>query len=170
MLRRLAGTLLVPLLLAPAAPAADEKPRPLTPWQLRTAFHKKPTGKDLERLRDQVVATFGEKELEKGARPRVQETMAVFAITITEDESDDKVVPRLLLNNGLVQAAMQPLGPDSNLFLVFADVQNFAELNYMYQVGKRRTGQGVLQVEHYNPDLDSLPQATVPRGKLPNAT
>jgi enterochelin esterase family protein len=161
--------LLVIILQACPALAAGTKAEPLTPWQLRAAVVKKPTGKDLERLRDRVYATFGEKELEKGVRPRVQETMACWAIAISLDDLDDGVVPKLVLNNGLQQANMQPLGQGSNVFVLFGDLQNFTEVNYLYMVGKKRANAGTLQVEHYTYEVDSLRQDKVPQGKVTKA-
>jgi enterochelin esterase family protein len=156
--------ILLGLALAVPAAAAD-KPGPLKPWQLRALFVKQPTGKELDRLRDHVYATFGKKALEKGA-VRVQETLACWAIAITPDQAQKGVVPKLLLNKGQQRADMRPIGQDANVFLLFADVTNFTETDFVFDVSGQRLGAGPLRVEYFNPSPDSFPQANVPRGTV----
>src|SRR6516165_2476490 len=110
----LPATLLLCTLIGPGA-AAEDKPGPLTPWQLRAALIRKPTGKDLERIRQHVYATFGKRALESGtARAHVQETLVCWAIAITPEQTKKGVVPKLLLNKGQQRADMIPIGPGEN--------------------------------------------------------
>ncbi len=171
MLHRLSGILVIVLLIVPKLPAADDAPGPLSPWQLRALFARKPTGKALERFRDHLHATFGKKEMEKGvARPRIQDTLVFWAIAITPDQAKAGVVPRLLLNKATQRVDMQPIGEGSNVFVLFADVGNFTETDYAYEVSGLRTGAGRMRIEHFSPDPDSLPQANVPRGTVTKHT
>jgi enterochelin esterase family protein len=170
MLRRTITTLLV-FILAASARAAENKPGPLTPWQLRARSTAKPAGKDLERFRDHIYATFGRKAVENGtARPLVQDTLIVWTIAITQEQAQAGVVPKLVLNRGQRRAEMKPIGQGASVFILFADVPNFTEMLYEYDVSGKRTGAGLVQVEHYNPDPASLPQGNVPRGKVTKHT
>jgi enterochelin esterase family protein len=65
---------------------------------------------------------------------------------------------------------MLPLGRGSNVFIMFADLPNFSEIDYVFDVSGLRLGARKLQVEHYNPHPDSLPQPKVPAGKVTRYT
>jgi enterochelin esterase family protein len=153
-----------------AALETDPKVGPLSPWQLRAFLQQKPTDKDLDRLRDHIYATFGKQALESGTAPaHVQDTLVCWAIAITADQAAKGVVPKLLLNNTQQRADMRPIGPGSNVFVLFADVTNFTETNYVFEVSGLRVGAGHLQIEHYNPAPESLPRDKVPRGTVTKA-
>jgi enterochelin esterase family protein len=146
--------------------AADDTPGPLTPWQLRAAVAQKPSGNDLERLRQQVYATFGKKDLEAGtARPKVEDSLACFAIALPE-KPESGGVPRLIQTDGSQRWDMIPIGEGADVYLFFAEMPNPGELNYAYEVGSRRTGAGQLRVESYNYGPESLPQDGVPKGTI----
>jgi enterochelin esterase family protein len=164
MLRRLFATLLALSLAVPAVTAA-EKPTPPTVWQLRTLLMQKPAGKDLDRFRDLVYAAFGKQALEKGA-VRTQETLVCWAKSISPEQAKKGIVPKLLLNKGQQRADMKPIGPDANVFLLFADVTNFTETDFLFDVSGLRVGAGRLRIEFYNPSPDSLPHEGVPRGTV----
>jgi enterochelin esterase family protein len=171
MLPRVFATLLLLPLVASGVSAAEDKPGPLSPWQLRALFAKKPTGKDLERFRDHLYATFGKKAMESGtARAKLEETLLFWAIAITPDQAQAGVVPKLVLNNGPLRPDMLPIGEGSNVFIAFIDVPNYSEVTYAYEVNGRRSGQARLQVEHYSPDPDSLPRPDVPHGTVTQHT
>src|SRR5262249_20819155 len=148
---------------------ADEKtPGPVSAWQLRTAVAQKTTGPGLDRLRQHIHATFGKKELENGtARPRVSDTLACFAIAHTPKDADEPP-PRIVQTDGPRSWNMTPVG--EGLFMLFLDLPNFTELNYAYQVGKRRTGAGRLQIEHFNYGPDSYAHSDVPKGRITKQT
>jgi enterochelin esterase family protein len=170
MLRRTVAALLVFWAASPAG-SAEDKPAPVTAWQLRARFAQHPAGKDLERLRARVQATFGKRALETGtARPLVEEGLVVWAIAVTPEQAKAGVVPKVVINKGQRRADMQALGSGSDLFILYADLPNFTELFYEYDVSGRRTGAGRVQVEYYNPDPDSLVRGNVPRGKLTKHT
>ncbi len=167
MLQRIVGIFLVFSLLSQASPAADSRPGPLTAWQLRALFVKKPTGKSLERLREHVYATFGKKALETGtAKPRIEDALVCWAIAIKPEQAKAGVVPKLIFADGHRRVRMEPIGTDANVFMMFADVPNFSRMKYEYDVGGLRSGADQFQVEHYNPDPDTLPRAKVPKGKV----
>src|SRR5690349_21475820 len=98
--RVLVSLLLFPLLSQPNL-AAEAKPGPLSAWQLRALVVKKPTGKELERLRRHVYATFGKKAIQAGtAKPLIQDTLVCWAIAIKPEQAKAGVVPRLIFADG----------------------------------------------------------------------
>jgi enterochelin esterase-like enzyme len=158
--------LILILSFAGRAIAADDTPGPLTPWQLRAAVAQKPTGNDLDRLRQQVVATFGQKDLEAGTvKPKVEDSLACFAIAVPE-KPESGGIPRVVQTDGDKRWDMIPIGEGADLFVLFAELPNPSELNYAYEVGSRRTGAGQLRIEYYNYGPESLPQDGVPKGTV----
>jgi len=171
MVQRVLVSLVLFPLLYQASLAAEAKPGPLSAWQLRALVVKKPTGKDLERLRGHVHATFGKKAMEAGtAKPLIQDTLVCWAIAIKPEQAKAGVVPRLIFADGQRRVRMQPIGTDADVFMMFADVPNFTRMKYEYDVSGLRTGADHFQVEHYNPDPDTLPRAKLPRGKVTKST
>src|SRR5207244_4152986 len=97
---RIACLFAVCLLIAPRISAADDLPKPLSAWQLRSAVAQKPTGAALDRLRQHIEATFGKKELENGAaRPRVEDTLACWAVAHTPKDANESP-PRVVQTDG----------------------------------------------------------------------
>jgi enterochelin esterase family protein len=156
------------LVVLPARADDPAKPEPLTPWQLRALVAHKPTGADLDTLRDRVYATFGKKELEAGtAKAKVQESLVCWAIA-----SDPKLPggpPRVVNLDENRKWDMTPIGEGADLFVLFQDVPNCTEFGYAYEVGSRQTGKDRVRVEFYNYGPDSTPRDGVPKGAVTKA-
>jgi enterochelin esterase family protein len=166
MLRRPLVSLLLLAASVSAAPAADDKPAPLTPWQLRAAVARKPSGKDLDRLREQVDATFGKQDLVEGkAKPKVEDSLVCFAVVAERDKVAGRA-PRLVQTDGDRHWDLTPLAEGDDLYLLFLDQPNPSELNYAIEVGGRQPSKGQVRVEHYNYGPDSFPHDGAPKGTV----
>jgi enterochelin esterase-like enzyme len=171
MLRLLLPCFLLLGLLACRA-AADEKPRPLTPWQLRALVAQKPTGDDLEHLRQQIDATFSKADQDaRTAKPKVEEGLACWVVRFPgsrppgESPSGDGKF-RLVQTDGEHQEwLLTPIAPGDDHHVLFLDLPNPSELNYAIELNKERLGKGQVRIEFYNFGPDSYPQ-DVPKGTV----
>src|SRR5262249_33639904 len=66
--------------------------------------------------------------------------------------------------NGERRWEMTAVGPD--LYVLFADLPNFTEFPYAYEVEGKPKGNGSVRIEHFNYGPDSVAHEGVPRGKL----
>jgi len=163
---RIAALLLL-LLLSPAQ-AADEKPGPLSAWQLRALVARKPTGKDLDRLVQHFHASFGKKELETGtAKPRIQDTLACWALVMPAGAgAAAEPKPRVFQLDGQKSWDLIPVAAGSPLHVAFADLPRITDFRYAYEWNGKLTGAGALRIEHIPPTLESFPLPGAPQGKI----
>lgn len=127
--------------------------------QLSDILHSKPQGAEAEKIAKDVRKWFGDKDLKKGARPKVDGINVAFAI-----EADNPPAPPVIMDTVKgVSLELNRLG-DTNLYVASVGLRPGSSWHWAYRVGPVETSSGTLEV--YLPNHDNVRDPANPKGAL----
>jgi len=132
---------------------------PLDHSHLADILLAKPTGAEAEKVAADIRKWFGDKDLTKGARPKVDGINVAFAI-----EAADPVAPPVIMDtNKSVSLELTRIGT-TNLYAASVGLRPGSSWHWEYRVGPNELSSGTLEV--YLPHHDNVRDPANPQGTL----
>lgn len=152
----------ISILLVTSHARAQNKPAwqpPITPRQIAAALKAAAQPEEQKSLHDKVVKLFGFNNLAQGrVGAKIEQTTVAWAVI-------DPQPARVVRLDGSLIGEMTPLG-DDGLQVFVTEMPNFAECGYRIESQGMPRLAGSVRVEHFDLTADSVPQESVPQGRL----
>lgn len=157
--RAFASAAILILSFAGFAPVRGQIQSPLDHSQLADILHSKPTGAEAEKVAADIRKWFGDKDLTKGARPKVDGINVAFAI----EAADPEAPPVIMDTNKSVSLELTRIGT-TNLYAASVGLRPGSSWHWEYRVGPKELSSGTLEV--YLPNHDNVRDPANPKGTL----
>lgn len=155
----LSAALLTGSIIATEAAPLPRNPPILTPLGLKEALAQRPRGRDAEILAEKIRKWFGERQLQNGPRPKVDELNVAWAV----ETPTPHAAPEVVSDDGALKLPLQRLG-NTDVYATAVTLPWGAGFEWSYTGPGAPAGRGQLEV--YTTPPEDKPQPGAPRGTV----